>query len=127
MSRRGVVWLTTGALLLAPASGWSHAALVRSSPARRAILTQSPEQAQLWFNEPVEPRFSTVSVWDAEGARVDLENAAVAPDDPKRLSVGLRPLRPGRYTIRFRVLSVDGHVVEGEIRFEIRATRSGSP
>jgi methionine-rich copper-binding protein CopC len=53
---------------------------------------------------------------------VDLENAGVATDDPKRLTVGLRPLRPGRYIIRFRVLSVDGHVVEGDVRFEIRAT-----
>jgi methionine-rich copper-binding protein CopC len=53
---------------------------------------------------------------------VDLENAAVSTDDPKRLSVGLHPLRPGRYMIKFRVLSVDGHVVEGDLRFEIRAT-----
>ena len=109
-------------LLLSPGSAWSHAALVRSSPARRAVLSQSPEQARLWFNESVEPRFSTVSVWDAGGTRVDLENAAVSTDDPKRLSVGLRPLRPGRYIIKFRVLSVDGHVVEGDVRFEIRAT-----
>lgn len=122
MNRHRVVWLATGALLLSPGSAWSHAALVRSSPARRAVLSQSPEQARLWFNESVEPRFSTVSVWDAGGTRVDLENAAVSTDDPKRLSVGLRPLRPGRYIITFRVLSVDGHVVEGDVRFEIRAT-----
>jgi methionine-rich copper-binding protein CopC len=122
MSRRGLVGLTIGAILLAPGSAWSHATLVRSSPARRTVLSQSPEQAQLWFNEPVEPRFSTVSVWDAGGTRVDLENAGVSTDDPKRLSVGLRPLRPGRYIIKFRVLSVDGHVVEGDVRFEIRAT-----
>jgi methionine-rich copper-binding protein CopC len=126
MKRRAILWLTTAALLLVPVSGWSHAALVRSSPARRAVLSQSPEQVQLWFNEAVEPRFSTVSVSDGAGTRVDLENAAVASDDPKRLSVGLRPLRPGRYIIRFRVLSVDGHVVAGEVRFEIRPT-SKSP
>jgi copper resistance protein C len=126
MNRRAVAWLT-GTLVLAPVAGWSHAALVRSSPARRAVLTQPREQAQLWFNEPIEPRFSTVSVWDAAGTRVDLEDAAVAPDDPKRLSVRLRRLLPGRYTVRFRVLSVDGHVVEGDVRFEIRPARPGTP
>ena len=35
----------------------------------------------------------------------------------KRISVGVNPLAPGQYKIRFRVLSVDGHVVEDEVRF----------
>jgi hypothetical protein len=117
-----IAWLMTGTLVVAPTAAWSHAALVRSNPARRAVLTQPPERVQLWFNEPVEPRFSTISVSDAAGTRVDLQNAAVGPDDPKRLSVGLGRLGPGRYTVRFRVLSVDGHVVEGELSFQIRRT-----
>jgi methionine-rich copper-binding protein CopC len=87
-----IAWLMTGTLVVAPTAAWSHAALVRSNPARRAVLTQPPERVQLWFNEPVEPRFSTVSVSDAAGTRVDLQNAAVDPDDPKRLSVGLAGL-----------------------------------
>jgi methionine-rich copper-binding protein CopC len=45
----------------------------------------------------------------------------VATDDPVRLSVGLRPLPAGTYTVRYRVLSVDGHVVEGEFPFTLRA------
>jgi methionine-rich copper-binding protein CopC len=34
--------------------------------------------------------------------------------------VGLRRLTPGTYTVRFRVLSVDGHVVENEFPFTLR-------
>jgi methionine-rich copper-binding protein CopC len=44
----------------------------------------------------------------------------VGPDDLKRLSVGVSPLAPGTYTVRYRVLSVDGHVVESEFSFTIR-------
>ena len=51
-------------------------------------------------------------------------------DDPKdavvmlcALSVGLAALKPGTYTVKFRVLSVDGHVVEGSIPFEVRPRR----
>ena len=95
--------------------------LVRSIPARRAVLRKAPDRVQLWFSEPLEPQFATVSVWDAGGARVDAEDAAVGPDDPKRLSVGLRqPLGPGAYAVRFRVLSVDGHVVESEFGFRLK-------
>jgi methionine-rich copper-binding protein CopC len=57
---------------------------------------------------------------DAAGAQVDLRDARVEPDDPKRLTVGLTPLKRGGYRVRFRVLSVDGHVVESEFSFTVR-------
>jgi hypothetical protein len=44
----------------------------------------------------------------------------VGPDDAKRLSVTLPPLPPGAYTVRYRVLSVDGHVVDSSFSFTIR-------
>jgi methionine-rich copper-binding protein CopC len=109
----------TGSLLTA-SPAWPHASLVRSSPARRATLTTAPDRVQLWFNEAVEPRFSSVSVRDAAGQPVDLGDARVDPEDPKRLTVGLQPLQRGTYRVRFRVLSVDGHVVESEFPFTLR-------
>jgi methionine-rich copper-binding protein CopC len=114
---RLMVWL---ALVLVPLSGWTHAMLVKSIPARRAVLAKAPARVQLWFNERLEPQFAAISVWDAGGAQVDAGDAVVGPDDPKRLSVGLRPLTPGAYTVKFRVLSVDGHVVESEYGFRLR-------
>jgi methionine-rich copper-binding protein CopC len=110
----------TGAVLLVATPAWPHASLVRSSPARRATLTTAPDRVQLWFNEAIEPRFSSVSVWDAAGQQVDLRDARVDPEDAKRLTVGLMPLRPGVYRVRFRVLSVDGHVVETDFTFTLR-------
>jgi methionine-rich copper-binding protein CopC len=108
------------ALLLMVTPAWPHASLVRSSPARRATLTTAPDRVQLWFNEAVEPRFSSVSVWDEAGQQIDLRDARVEPDDPKRLTVGLTPLKRGTYRVRFRVLSIDGHVVESDFTFTLR-------
>jgi methionine-rich copper-binding protein CopC len=62
-------------------------------------------------------------VIDSSGNRVDLGNVAVDTHDPKRISVGVKLLVPGQYKIRFRVLSVDGHVVEDEVPFTIRDTQ----
>lgn len=107
-------------LLLAAVPAWPHAFLVRSSPARRATLTTVPDRVRLWFNEPIEARFSSASVWDAAGRQVDLGDARVEPEDPKRLTLGVKPLGPGTYRVRFRVLSVDGHVVESEYPFTLR-------
>jgi hypothetical protein len=107
-------------VLLLPISAWTHAVLVKSSPARRAMLSKPPTSVQLWFNERLEAQFSQLSVWDAEGRQVDRQDPHVAPDDPKRLAVGLAELAPGTYTVRFRVLSVDGHIVENEFPFTVR-------
>ena len=117
--RRRLAVVALGLLLLATPA-WPHASLVRSSPARRATLTTAPDRVQLWFNEAIEPKFSSVSVWDAAGKRVDLDDARVEPEDPKRLTVGLKPLDRGAFRVRFRVLSVDGHVVESEFPFTLR-------
>ena len=117
--RRRLAVAAVGVLLLVTPA-WPHASLVRSSPARRATLTTAPDRVQLWFNEAIEPKFSNVSVWDAAGQQVDLGDARVEPEDPKRLTVGLKPLGPGVYRVRFRVLSVDGHVVESELPFTLR-------
>jgi methionine-rich copper-binding protein CopC len=77
----------------------------------------------LWFNERLEQAYSTVSVWDTAGTQVDLRNVAVAPRDPRQLQVWLPPLGAGTYTVRYRVLSVDGHVVEGRFSFTVRGPR----
>lgn len=107
-------------LLLATTSGWTHAYLVKLGPARRALLTRPPARVELWFNEKVEGRFSYLSVWDAESLQVDHRDVQIGPEDPKKLSVGVPRLGPGVYTVRFRVLSVDGYIVESQFPFTLR-------
>jgi methionine-rich copper-binding protein CopC len=108
-------------LLVVPTSGWTHAYLVKSSPARRAVLSSSPARVVLWFNERLEAQFSQLSVWNNEGSQVDGSDVQVGPDDPKKISVGLPTLPAGTYTVKFRVLSVDGHIVEAEFPFTVRS------
>lgn len=111
--------LAAAALLTAlPAAAGAHAVLVRSAPPARATLRVPPGRAQLWFSERLEPGYSTLSVWSG-GAQVDAGPPAVAGDDARLLSVALPPLGGGVYTVRYRVLSVDGHVAEGAYSFTV--------
>ena len=110
-------------LVLLPSLAFAHAYLVKSVPAGRATLFSSPGKIHLWFNERLEPKYSSASVFDPDGKRVDADHAQVSTEDPKQLSVALKQLPPGRYTVKFRVLSVDGHVVEQSYPFTIRATK----
>jgi methionine-rich copper-binding protein CopC len=116
-----IVAACAAALALAwPAPALAHAYLVRSSPAARAIVARAPERVQLWFNERLEPAYSRVSIWNGDAQRVDAADVRVAPTEPTRLSVGVPPLPAGVYTVKYRVLSVDGHVVEAEFAFTVR-------
>lgn len=110
-------------VLLVPALAWAHAYLVKSSPARRAVLLKAPDRVQLWFNERLEPHFCLVSVWDRERNRVDLGDVQVGPEEPNMLSVGIPSLLPGTYIVKFRVLSVDGHIVESQFPFTVKGSQ----
>jgi copper resistance protein C len=120
-------WLGLAAALLAGAlagpSAEAHAFLVRSSPPHRAVLGRAPERVDLWFNERLEAAYSTASVWSEAGGQVDARDVTVAPDDPRRLSVSLRTRAAGLYTVKYRVLSVDGHVVDSRITFTVKGQR----
>jgi copper resistance protein C len=118
MTRRAA--LTMGLLLLVPAVASAHAVLVKSAPASRAVLMLPPSHVELTFNERLEPAYSTVSVWAAGDQRVDDGKIAITADNPRRVSVGVPSLKQGSYTVKYRVLSVDGHLVEGTFPFEIR-------
>ena len=46
-------------------------------------------------------------------------------DDPKAIVLPLPELSPGKYTVKFRVLSVDGHVVDSSYDFTVKSKVSG--
>jgi methionine-rich copper-binding protein CopC len=50
---------------------------------------------------------------------VDRGEAQLEARAPKRLRVPLLPIGAGRYTVKWRVLSVDSHIVEGEFTFRL--------
>jgi len=121
MRLAGAVALVLIVAVATPMPAFAHAALVKSTPARRATVGQPPPRVELIFSERLEPAYSTVVVVDGTGRQVDLRDAALAPDDGRRLTVSLPPLPAGTYTVRFRVLSVDGHVVESDFPFTVGA------
>jgi hypothetical protein len=111
------------AVLLAtavPYDALAHALLGKSEPARRAVLSMPPTQVRLWFSERLEPAFSNASVVDADGKAVTEQQARIAAEDPKLLELPLPGLGPGTYTVRYKVLSVDGHSIDGSFKFSIR-------
>jgi methionine-rich copper-binding protein CopC len=116
MIRLALAALLFGALA-SPAS--AHALLRKAVPSVGATLASAPAAVTLRFSEGVEPAFSTIVVRDAAGARVDRGDVATVPNDPKTISVPLKPLAPGVYTVEWHATSVDTHKTEGRFTFTV--------
>lgn len=101
------------------ASALAHAFLDHASPAVGSTVRGPPNGVSLWFTQELEPAFSTVGVLDASGKPVDKGDKQVDSGDRTLLRVSLPPLSPGTYRVRWRVLSVDTHVTEGDFTFDV--------
>jgi methionine-rich copper-binding protein CopC len=118
--------VTVAALLAVAVAPWTigaahaHAFLRHASPAVGSTLSVSPPEMTLDYTEAIEPRFSGVDVLDAQGQHVDAGDLHLAPDNPKRLVIGLKKLGPGTYTVKWHVVSVDTHHTEGTFTFSVQ-------
>ena len=97
----------------------AHAFLKTATPAVGSTVPQGPSQVIITFTEGVEPRFTTITVVDAAGARVDTGALQEVNGDNQRLAIGLKPLRPGTYKVTWHATSVDTHKTEGSYSFTV--------
>ncbi len=124
MSARVLVIVSVALLTIAAWSGAAraHAKLVRTSPAPGSTVQTAPKEVRAWFSEELEPRGSTLSVWDRRGTQVDSRTGGVDLNDLDRQSMvaRLKPLQPGTYTARWKAISADDlAVTQGTFQFTI--------
>ena len=122
---RGLAAMIVGLALAAASAGiaLAHASLVRSDPAPNTRFEQSPASVTVWFDEPIEPDYAHLSVYDASGTRVDRVDARFTPGEQPSVTVTLPDLPTGAYVVVWRVISVDdGHAVGGAFAFGVRAS-----
>jgi len=118
--------LLAGAILLGPGPASGHAIILESVPARDAVLDRAPDRVVLRFNSKIEKRLSRITLAPTGAAPVPVSIVTDGPDSdaqPDRLVVPLRPLSPGSYVLRYKVLSADGHITEGALRFTVTGTQ----
>jgi methionine-rich copper-binding protein CopC len=102
-----------------PGTALAHAALLHAVPGSRAVLGRMPENIELCFNEAVEAKFSTIGLSDAQGKAVGLGATQATAGNPKCITAAVPALTPGSYTVKYHVLSRDGHLVDYGYRFSL--------
>jgi methionine-rich copper-binding protein CopC len=102
--------------MFANSAAQAHALLDHAEPRVGNKIASPPHQVTLWFTQKLEPAFSSVTVTNAAGERVDSGKARVSGN---QMSVSLRPGGAGTYRVNWRVLSVDTHTTDGSFTFQV--------
>ena len=100
---------------------YGHAFVIDSVPSPSQSLKTPPSKVQVSLSEPVDARYSKVSVVDANGEEVDKKDVHYVNGDHTLLSVSLPAgIEDGVYTVSTKMLSeVDGHVTDNAFVFGV--------
>ena len=105
--------------LISPAS--AHTSLVSSLPESGAVLNEVPSEVRLKFNEDLllvdTKNPNRIEVINGIGQVVSGMTMVDGPEIYTPLDLSFEP--SGEYTVKYRVVSADGHPIEGEYQFTV--------
>ncbi|MDP9262629.1 MAG: copper resistance protein CopC/CopD [Actinomycetota bacterium] len=105
--------------LAVPSAAWGHATLVRTDPANGSVLAQPPVAVQVIFDDRVQVGPGVEAIRNGGGSvlagrpRVEGGRTLVVPVR--------RELADGAYSVRWSIISDDGHLESGVLAFAVGA------
>jgi methionine-rich copper-binding protein CopC len=102
---------------------WAHAFPSAEQPLVGSTVTTPPPAVTITYDAPIESLFAKLEVVN----NANNEEAAGPPivgSDHRTLSVKLKPLKPGDYTVNWSVVAEDGHRTEGSYDFTVAGAGS---
>jgi copper transport protein len=128
MRRFGIVALTAVAgVLFAPAAAWAHAELVLSNPGYGDHLATAPGEVRLEFSGAMDLTGARITLQRKGSGKAEALHPAMASADRRVVSVPLPPRPPdGAYTMVWFFLGDDGHLMGGEVPFQVGEPAAGA-
>ena len=106
------------ATLVGSGGAQAHAFLDHADPRVGSTVSAAPSQVTLWFTQNIEHSFTSIEVLNSAGARVSVGKPRIDGAN-SLMQIGVRPLPPGVYTVRWRALSIDTHTTQGSFTFQV--------
>jgi methionine-rich copper-binding protein CopC len=98
-----------------------HLRLVRAVPAADTTIAVAPTEVKLYFSEVPQVRVTTVKLINAAKQEFALGEAKADANDGKIVSAPVTTsVAAGTWTVTWRTMARDGHVVSGEYRFTLK-------
>ena len=115
-----VILLGVSAAMVAVSTGiaHAHAIVVAAEPAMNSTVARGELEIRLEFNSQIDRQRSRLSLQRPDGSEIVI---ALAPDGSAGVLAGrAQATQSGRWKLRWQVLSLDGHITRGEVRFSVR-------
>ena len=116
MSR--AVLLAALVALALPAAASAHATLTKTEPEYGTRVERAPKVVRLHFDQSIDALPNAIHVYDAKGRLVS--GRTLLSKDERTIAAPVSRLARGGYTVRWRAVSADGHVVSGVYTFGVR-------
>lgn len=110
-------------------SAFAHAGLISSTPGGGAHLTVLPSQVKLEFGENLltlgDAQPNVLVVKDPDGVQIDKSDSSISG---RFFFVSLNSSnKGGTFTVDWRIVSEDGHPVEGSFQFSVESSPTVTP
>ena len=118
--RRLLALLLVGVVVTSLPAAQGHSSLVSSTPRNGAVVKTFPKTLSLTFNEEIlqlagkEP--SRVQLIAPNRMKIPLGKVSIAKE-VLTVAMSKAAVKAGKYRLTYRVVSNDGHVINGEISF----------
>jgi methionine-rich copper-binding protein CopC len=116
-----VLLLAAALVFSANPAARAHAELVKSFPMANAKLTKAPKFVQLEFGEAIitlkSKNANSIVVLDSKAKQIATSKIIIKKNVARVDFV--RTLKSGKYTVKYRIASADGHVLSAQYKFSI--------
>ena len=116
-----ILLLSVGLVFSGAQSARAHAEVVKSFPLANSTLTKAPKYVQLEFSEAItnfkSKNVNSIAVLDAKAQKITTSKLSVK-QGIARIEL-ISTLKPGRYTVKYRIVSADGHVLNAQFKFTL--------
>lgn len=108
----------------------AHAILDSSSPGASSVISSTPNEISLRFNENIEEKLASIQLYGSDEKEIQIGKATRDPADSAHVTAQIGAqgisLEEGVYVVVWRVVSADGHPASGAFPFEIGEKSSGT-
>jgi methionine-rich copper-binding protein CopC len=116
-----VLLLAVGLMFSVNPAATAHAELVKSFPVANAKLTKSPKFVQLEFTEPIvtlkSKNANSILILNSKAQKIQTSKIVIKKGVARVDLIGT--LKPGKYTVNYRIVSADGHVLNAKFKFTL--------
>jgi len=116
-----ILLIAVGLVFSGTQSAIAHAEVVKSFPIANSTLTKAPKYVQLEFGEAItnlkSKNANSIVILDSRATKIATSKLSVKKAIARVEFVGT--LKPGKYTVKYRIVSADGHVLNAQFKFTL--------